>query len=93
MQAMTASNKKISMDLIANFKKNIWNWRTIAQLIFLPLAYLFGWLSKTYSVFQASYLLIAIAFLGLFGIYKVFIQTKFSNNTDLETPIIDHLPR
>lgn len=66
---------------------------TIAQIIFLPIAYLFGWLSKTYSIFQASYLVILIACLGFLGVYKVFIQMKSKDDNNLEFPIIDQLPR
>lgn len=33
---------------------------TLAQLVFLPTAYIFGWLSQTYTVFQAAWVIVII---------------------------------
>lgn len=33
---------------------------TLAQLVFLPVAYLFGWLSNSYSVFQAAWVVVIV---------------------------------
>lgn len=37
---------------------------TLAQLIFLPTVYLFGWLSDTYTVFRAAWVIVAVTVLA-----------------------------
>ncbi len=40
---------------------------TIAQIVFLPIAYFFGFVTQHFSVFQASWLIVAIALLVAIG--------------------------
>lgn len=58
---------------------------TLAQLTFLPITYLFGWLSNTYSVFRAAWVVIAVTIIAmLIFCFKVLSRQKtfsFSNDT------------
>jgi hypothetical protein len=38
---------------------------TLAQLTFIPVTFLFGWLSNTYSVFKAAWMVIVVTILAV----------------------------
>lgn len=44
---------------------------TLRTLTFIPLVFIFGWITKEYSVFTAAYLIIPLAIMGAAGLVKL----------------------
>jgi MFS family permease len=48
----------------------------LSQMVFLPVAYLFGRLSKQFTIFKASWVIVAVTLLAVAGLYVVLVQGR-----------------
>lgn len=54
---------------------------SIGNALFLPAGILFGWIAKNFSVFQATWLVVALALIVLANIYKIEYKSQNLKNT------------
>jgi len=61
---------------------------TLAQVVFIPVTLLFGWLSNTYSIFAAAWVVVAVTVVAL-SIFCVKVMSHRSSFPANEGDIIE----